>query len=275
MARVGTTKFNLGQYEQGENPGPGSQDQSTYASNTGLNGNWAKIEMALTQHKTDGTHEDDIIDGRQMKASAADGASLEFSAGTGVKTLRVKALGIVTSMIADLSITLGKLAAACVDNSKLVSTSGSEAVNTNVMRDGCVTAVKIGTNVITALREAHDNNSRKMIIPFLFKATGVGAFAYFGDQQLSTTLGVPMPRGGSITRLVTVDNSAFGAAISSLAYSSSGGTHFNAGDKLAAKVQSASLMEPTINGTPNSSIFNDGFGGTLNIFVTMEVEFDD
>ncbi len=275
MARVGTTKFNLGQHEQGDNPGGGSQDETTYASNTGLNGNWAKIEKALSQHKTDGTHEDDVIDGRNIKASMADGSSIEASTGTGVKSFRVKALGIVTAMLADISVTLSKLAASSVDNSKLVSTAGSEAVNTNVMRDNCITLPKIPANILTAAKEAHDNNSRKVVFAFVLKSIATSTFGWYGDQQLTANFGIGMPQAGFITKMVVKDSTGVGPIVYAN-YATSGGTHFNQGDRIGVMVDASTLIAPTINGvTQSGTMFIGAAGRTLNIFVTLEIEFDD
>lgn len=181
MARVGTTKFNFGMHEQGDNPGAGSQDESTYASNTGLNGDRAKLEKALQQHKTDGTHEDDVIDGRNLKNTALDGATLEFSASTGVKVGRIKALGVGTAQVADGAITLAKHAADSVDNTILkddASVDINRAVTTNHLRDGLVTNPKIGPAAV---------DSSKC-------AAGVSEYMLFCDARVAgTALGNTTP----------------------------------------------------------------------------------
>lgn len=253
MARVGTTKFNLGMSEQGDNPGAGSQDQTTYASNTGLNGNWAKIEQALVQHKVDGTHEDDVIDGRSIKASMADGTSIAASAGTGVKTFGVKLLGIITGMVADLAITLPKLAAACVDNSKMLATVGSEAVNTNVMRDGCATGPKIAALAIDVTK---------------FAANHVG-YEIYGDTRVAgfavgNTVPAPME---------WAENSASDVVKISLKY------HPQMGDryiKLVCRIKTgnaANLVKATISdGGTSASVTSNATaytGGSGSLFVAI------
>lgn len=118
MARVGTPNLNIGMWLDGENPGAGSQA----GDSTGLNGNSWKLDIAVgTEHNANGTHKTNIIDGAQLKTTVADGStivhtgaplklgvkddgldgiklkasvvdddSLEVSAATGTKVLRIK-----------------------------------------------------------------------------------------------------------------------------------------------------------------------------------------
>lgn len=106
MARKGTPLGNLGTYLDGENPGAGSQD----VDNDGLNGDKIKLDTGVfTEHNTNGTHRDDKIEGRSIKDAYADGTTLEHSATTGAKTIRVKDLGISTAKLANDAVTAAKI----------------------------------------------------------------------------------------------------------------------------------------------------------------------
>lgn len=102
MARVGTPNWGLGTWLQGENPGAGSQT----VDNTGLNGNWIKLDKIGVEHYPDGTHIEDIIDKDNLKTSVCDGASTEKDATVGI---RVKALGILSSMLGAGAVIAGKI----------------------------------------------------------------------------------------------------------------------------------------------------------------------
>jgi|GEM_PF-4608604 len=96
MARVGTAYLNLGKWLDGDNPGAGP----TMGDSLGLNGNFDKIDNAIGPgHNADGTHKNDVIDGNSLKASAADGSTLEFSNSSGSKVLRVKNAGITLAKL--------------------------------------------------------------------------------------------------------------------------------------------------------------------------------
>lgn len=111
MPRVGTANLNLGKWLDGDNPGAGP----TTGDSLGLNGNAEKIDNAVgTQHNADGTHKNDVINGNSLKASVADGTTLEFNNPTGSKVLRIK----------DGGVTGAKFASGIVDASTLQLVSG-------------------------------------------------------------------------------------------------------------------------------------------------------
>lgn len=133
MARIGTPLLNLGCWLDGENPGAGSQT----VDNTGLNGNWIKLDTAVgMEHNPDGTHKPDKIDGPSLKTTVADGSSLEAT-GTPRK-LQVKALGIqkghINSNVADADSlqkngTSGALEIKTIKAGKLLGTGTGKAVD--------------------------------------------------------------------------------------------------------------------------------------------------
>jgi len=145
MARVGTPLGNLGTWIDEENPGAGSQVQD----NTGLNGNWLKIDLGLfTQHNADGTHKSDIIDGINIKNTAVDGATLETSATSGAKTLRIKDLGVTTAKINAAAVTTAKIASAAITNALMAV----DAIDTNKIVDNAVASTKLNTNAVTTVK---------------------------------------------------------------------------------------------------------------------------
>lgn len=107
MARVTTPLLALGMWGLKENPGAGTQDNTTIG--TGLNDNWKIIDKALgTEHNTDGTHKDDKIGGNNIKNTIVDGSTLEATATTGSKQFRVKDQGITLAKISKTGATTGK-----------------------------------------------------------------------------------------------------------------------------------------------------------------------
>jgi hypothetical protein len=133
MARVGTPLLNLGCWLDGENPGAGSQT----VDNTGLNGNWIKLDTATgVGHNSDGSHKADSIDGPSLKTSAFDGSSLELVGSP--RKGQVKPLGIhkghIHSDVADgdslqKNGTSGQLEIKAVKAGKLLGTGTGKAVD--------------------------------------------------------------------------------------------------------------------------------------------------
>lgn len=139
MALVLTTNLSLGTWTDGENPGAGSQT----VDNTGLNGNWLKLDAAVgTEHNANGTHKDDKIAGASIKAAFADGSTLEMSAATSTKTIRVK----------DDGVTGAKLNANVVDDSTL-EVSAATGTKTLRIKDSGVTQAKMAVKEYAAMLE--------------------------------------------------------------------------------------------------------------------------
>ncbi len=138
MSLVLTSNLSLGTWADGENPGAGSQT----VNNSGLNGNWLKLDTAVgTEHNTDGTHKDDKIAGSSIKAAFADGSTLEMSASTGSKAIRVK----------DDGVTGAKLNSNVVDNTTL-EVSASSGTKTIRIKDGGVATAKIADAAVTTAK---------------------------------------------------------------------------------------------------------------------------
>ena len=95
--------------------------------NTGLNGNFIKLDTAIgAEHNSNGSHKDDKIEGRSLKAAIVDGVTLEATAATGAKVFRVKDSGITATKLA------------------------TDSVETAKIKDANVTAVKLAADVIAA-----------------------------------------------------------------------------------------------------------------------------
>jgi len=144
MSRGTTPNLGLGVWDDGDVPGAGSK---TVVS-TGLNTNQLIVDIAVgTEHNVDGTHKDDKIDGRSLKASVVDGSTLEASASTGAKVLRVKDAGITAAKMVNAGVFTGDatttfptitIGAGAINASKLAT----DAVETAKIKDGNVTTAK-------------------------------------------------------------------------------------------------------------------------------------
>jgi hypothetical protein len=150
MARVGTPNLNLGTWVDGENPGAGDQ----VTDNTGLNGNFIKLDTAIgAEHNANGSHKDDKIEGRSLKAAIADGATLEATAATGAKTFRVKDSGISAAKLAVDAVETAKIKDSNVTAAKLAA----DAVETAKIKDANVTAVKLAADAVETAKIKNSN----------------------------------------------------------------------------------------------------------------------
>jgi hypothetical protein len=148
MSRKGTSNLNLGTYTDGENPGAGSQD----VDNTGLNGNWIKIDTAVgTDHTTAGAHKSAVIDGANLKSTVADGSTIVQDGGTkklgipasGITATQLAADAVETAKIKNANVTTAKLATGAVTANELAM----DSVSTVKIQDGAVTAAKLASGV--------------------------------------------------------------------------------------------------------------------------------
>lgn len=145
MARVGTTNLNLGTWTDGENPGAGSQT----IDNTGLNGNFIKLDTAIgTGHTTAGAHKEDSIHKAALHSDVVDGSTLEKDAVN--EYLKVKALGITAAQIATDAVETAKIKDANVTAAKLAT----DSVETAKIKDANVTAAKLVDASITVTKLA-------------------------------------------------------------------------------------------------------------------------
>jgi len=275
--RVGTANLDLGTWPLGVNPGAGPQNVSETdptLAGQGSNGDQVKIDIAVgTQHNRNGTHKDAVIDAASLKSTTVDGSTLIQDAST--KKLRIKnsgdgTPGVATANIQDAAVTNAKLATNAVTQSKI----DDAAVGTNELIDSAVTTAKIADVNVTGAKISHDNTRTKQFLTFTLKGIVNGTWAYYGDTQLNSNLGVPMPRAGRMLRFVVKDNSASGSTIFNAGGTGlwADGIAFNAGDYLGMHVGVTNILHVTVNGSETGVLYDDSFGGTTNIFVTVEIE---
>lgn len=267
MSRFTTPNLALGVWDDGDNPGAGSKT----VSNTGLNGNMLIIDTAVgTEHNADGTHKDDKIAGRSLKASIVDGATLEASAATGTKVFRVKDGGLT-------GVKMDQAAGQTVDGATLEFDSNAIRV-----KDGGISTAKLADDAVAAAKISHDNTRTKNNYTLVFDAKTLGTYAKYHGTAMTAALGIPMPRSGVVTKL-TASHAGGGTASFSNAYGSGGLGTFAAGDRINGIITSGgSYNYPAINNITGAISFNAGFenifdatGWTAAIFIDIEVEFDD
>lgn len=265
MARVATPNGGLGVWLDGEAPGAGDQ----VSDNNGLNGNFIKTDKLFIEHATDGTHRDDKINGNSLKSSVADGTTLETSASSGAKTLRIKDAGVSATKLASDAVTTVKILDANVTTAKLAS----NAVTTVKITDANVTLAKLAADSVDSSKITHDNTRTKVIINGSLPTSGKG---YVGNLQFTASMpGVPMPRAGHITKVNVVDSAGV-ANSTSEAYATSGARHFAVNDLIGWSNGGVGL-----NIALQKNGVGDMLGGVLagiggnTMFITLEIEFDD
>lgn len=132
MSRVATSNLGLGTWAQGENPGSGSQT----VDNTGLNGNFIKIDTAVgTAHNANGSHKTGVIDKTMLATNVCDGATILKDGTVGLK-------------VPNDGLTGAQLANTTVDGTTLEATSATGAKQFRV-KDGGITAAKLAPGAIT------------------------------------------------------------------------------------------------------------------------------
>lgn len=280
MSVINTTNLALHTYEEGENPGAGSQ---TVQGGGGLNDNWLILDAAVgTQHTAAGAHKSDVITGANLVGTGgtnvADGSTLEFSASTGTKVLRVK----------DGGLTKAKLATSVAD----ASTIELDATNGLQVKDGGITGAKLkqtGTGAVvdettlefssdemrikdagvTGAKISHDNTRTKDTFTCVITTATGTDYATFHGTALSAARGISMPRAGSITKItLNQDGTPYSGTWAH------GVKTFNAGDMLTCYWYDG---DGTINVKPvggTAASVSDGGAGVTPMFVTIEVEYD-
>ena len=124
MARAETPRINLGVWDDGDNPGAGSKTEIT--GNTGLNGNWLKIDLAIgAEHNSDGTHKAGVIRANNLNSDVVDGITIiqdpitkKLKVNT-ISSAQISNFSVSTDKIEDGAITNSKLANNAVNGSKL------------------------------------------------------------------------------------------------------------------------------------------------------------
>ena len=148
MARIGTPNLGLGTWLDGENPGAGSQT----VNNTGLNGNWIKLDIVIgVGHNADGSHKAGIINTIQIVDAAITTPKI---ADANVTTPKIADGAIITVKIADQAVTTAKIADGAVGTTELLDAAVTtpkivdQGVTTPKIADGAVTAAKLAPGAI-------------------------------------------------------------------------------------------------------------------------------
>jgi hypothetical protein len=222
----------LGTWTDGENPGAGSQS----VDNTGLNGNFLKIDAAVgAEHNANGTHKNDVIKGAnltggsgadrvvdnstlettaatgakqirqkddgttgaKLNANVVDNVTLEVSAATGSKFLRVKANGIRAGAL------LGSGSGKIVDGTSINLNAGNELE----VPDAGITAAKLGAQSVTPAKLQYQE------IIFLLNQAGTGApvAVTVTDNYYGSPITYTFARTGTGTYTLTASAAIFAA----------------------------------------------------------------
>ena len=265
MALVTTTNLSLKTFADGDNPGAGSQ--TTSSGNTGLNANALIIDTALgTFHNADGSHKANAVTGSCLAASIVDNSSLQLSS----NQLSIKALGVLTSHIALLNITNALIANQTILPAKMDSnaaTSGYPLIaGATTPSYAQLTATGIAANTITGSLVSQSNNVRKMLLVF-YKSSSATGYAQHSGVTMTSTLGVPMTRAGSITGVSWYSPSD---TIGANATASHGTYNFAIGDRITVSQTSGTAIYTKINDTNKLSVSDTSFTSG---FITVEIEF--
>lgn len=142
MSRTATTPNGLlWEWNDNDNPGAGTKGVTKASGGTGLNSCWSTLDVAVgTEHNANGTHKNDKITGANLNANVVDGATLEVSAGTGTKVIRIKDAGVTMAKIAQAGATTGQA---------IVWSGSAWAPGSPIatLADGYVTRVKLHDDV--------------------------------------------------------------------------------------------------------------------------------
>jgi len=277
MSRSTTTNLALGVWDQGDNPGAGSKTVLT--GNSGLNFNWLQVDVtAGVGHNIDGTHKTDVIDGPNLKTTAADGSSLELSGSPLKLRIRQHATidanrGIVTDMIKDAQITGLKIAVGAINN---VSHFATGIIPTAAIANFNVTTPKLADDAVDGTKQPHDSNVRRQYIHGSIKTTT--SFLRLSDLPTTGLMGVPMTRTGALTGMRVVDSTGTTLS-SSKVYVATGAAvdgRFGAGDKITAiRSTSTGSINAQVNGTSVTGLLISGGSAVEDYYVTVEYELDD
>jgi len=275
MSRSTTTNLSLGVFDEGDNPGAGSKT----VANTGLNGNWLILDAAVgVGHNADGTHKADVIDGPNLKTSCADASTIQLT-GSPLK-LNVK----------DDGITGAKIAAAFADNVTIAASAatGSKTIGVkaaSISKAHCATTIADASSIeldptnglqikadgVTPAKISHDNTRTKNYFTCNIATSAGTDYATCSGAQLSATMGIPMPRAGSITKIIVSDA---GTVYSNTA--AYGSKTFTAGQLLTVNwYDGDGLVTVKVIGTATTLATSSAVSGTTPMLVVIEVELDD
>lgn len=270
MARVTSNDwFNADTFDDEDEPGAGPQTFDSAGENgTGVNGFRVRTWKAVTSFFSGyGVPKNDVVDGAHLKSSVADGVTLETTAGTGTKWLRIKAGGVGTGQLADGAVTEQKLA----DNATTTNKINDGSVTESKLADSAVTQTKIADDAVIPSKISHDNNRTKAIFTCSIETSGGSDYASFHGTTLSNARGIPMPRSGSITKVMCSANGVLSTATA--AY---GVNTFPANSQIT--VWWGDGGDGVVVQVIGGSVYFAGVmnvGGTIPMLITIEVEFDD
>jgi hypothetical protein len=276
MSRTATANLALGAFDEGDNPGAGSK--TVAAGNVGLNGNWLILDAAVgVGHNADGTHKADVIDGPNLKTSAADASTIQLT-GSPLK-LNVK----------DDGITGAKIAAAFADNVTIAASAatGTKTIGVkaaSISKAHCATTIADASSIeldgtnglqikadgVTPAHMAHDNTRTKVCFTANIATSAGTDYALCSGAQLSASMGIPMPRAGSITKIAVSDAGTVAVGTANYAAKT-----FTAGQMLTISwYDGDGLVTVKVIGT-STTLSTAAVGGTTPMLVVVEVEFDD
>ena len=268
FARVGSGDFlDTGVWEQGDNPGAGSQD-FTVLTDTGVNGNWKRMWKCLTTFfGSSGVPKQDSIPSGAMVAGYVDGTSI-LSTGTSSKVISVKDLGVTTAKINDLAVTTGKIAAKAVTSTELAndaSVDANRAVQTNHIRDAAVTATKIAANGVLKT-----NLSQTLLQYFLFGDARLAGLAA-GNTPAATNEWTETFNGvvRKISLIYQHNTNDKSINVIANAKTSSAGTPWKVQIDLTAIVQTGTSISGSVQGA--NTTYATGAGGTAEAAISLNV----
>jgi hypothetical protein len=259
FTRVGSgDSFDIGLWEQGDNPGAGSQDFTIF-TDTGLNGNFKRLYRAVkTVLTASGGLNAGVITGASLATSVADGSTLEVVSGS----MRVKDGGVSTAKLAAQAVTTAKMALLSVDSTILASDASvdaNRAVTTNSIKDGAVLGSKI----------SHDNSRMKCFVVMAQKTLSASVFGFIGDVQFTANLGIRMSQAGSFTSFQGKGSAGAEAAGVNAAY---GTQTFTVNDYIGCTYTAAGTnIAITKNGSATGLQINVS-GFTAPVLLTLELE---
>jgi hypothetical protein len=262
-------------WDDGDNPGAGSKTTDSQ----GLNGNFIRLSDAIKAEHTavTGVHADTIIGKNNLKSSCCDGVTIELDATNG---LQVRDEGVdkdkLNDDVAD-GVTLerdavtSQLQIKAVIAGRIRASGTLKAIDDITINVNGSSELQVKDDAITAAKIIHDNNRTKIFLQLAITTTTGTDWAKSAGSALSASVGVPMPRAGSITKVSVSDNGTIFSA--AFAY----GTHtFAVGSQLTCNWNDGNgdvSVFPV--GNPNGAQVTGVPGVIPPIHVTVELELDD
>lgn len=276
MSRTATANLALGCFDEGDNPGAGSKTVVT--SNVGLNGNWLILDAAVgVGHNADGTHKADVIDGPNLKTSCADASTIQLT-GSPLK-LNIKDDGVTGAKIAAAFADGVTIAASAATGAKTIGVKAASISKTH-----CATTIADASSIeldptnglqikadgVTPAKISHDNTRTKNFFTCNISTSAGTDYAVCSGAQLSASMGIPMPRAGSITKVTVCDAGTVAVGTANYAAKT-----FTAGQLLTCYwYDGDGTVTVKVVGTA-TVLASAAVSGTTPMLVVIEVELDD